>query len=108
MFLGYLEVPACRDFGVCAMQVVEQLHMTTFQERQHLLEAAGHNLFKLRAEDVLIDLLTDSGTGGPLHAIGHLALCLRQPSSVALTSAWLLGCSASLRLTVLVATCLAQ
>ena len=48
---------------ICGMQVVEPLHRTTYQERQHLLEAADFNLFKLRAEDVLIDFLTDSGTG---------------------------------------------
>ena len=48
---------------ISGMQVVEPLHRTTYLERQHLLEAADFNLFKLRAEDVLIDFLTDSGTG---------------------------------------------
>ncbi|RKY19475.1 MAG: tyrosine phenol-lyase [Planctomycetota bacterium] len=42
---------------------VQPLRMTTRDERQLLIDAAHHNLFGLRARDVLIDLLTDSGTG---------------------------------------------
>jgi len=42
---------------------VEPIRMTTRAERERLLQAARLNVFQLRAEDVLIDWLTDSGTG---------------------------------------------
>ncbi|HXE79474.1 MAG TPA: tryptophanase, partial [Vicinamibacterales bacterium] len=42
---------------------VEALKFTSREEREEALAGAGYNVFRLRAEDVLIDLLTDSGTG---------------------------------------------
>jgi tyrosine phenol-lyase len=41
---------------------VEPLRWTTREQREELLRGAGYNLFGLRASDILIDLLTDSGT----------------------------------------------
>lgn len=63
---------ACRHHGWMAFRTiiepfrihsVEPLVMTTPEQRRAAIADAGNNLFSLRAEDVLIDLLTDSGTG---------------------------------------------
>ncbi|UCE12182.1 MAG: tryptophanase [Candidatus Heimdallarchaeota archaeon] len=44
------------------IKVVEPIKKTTRKERKRLLEEAGYNFFNIAAENIYIDLLTDSGT----------------------------------------------
>lgn len=44
------------------IKVIEPIKITTRAEREEFLQQAGYNLFLVKAEDVMIDLLTDSGT----------------------------------------------
>ncbi len=57
------EIPFRTIIEPFRIKAIEPIPLTKRAEREALLERAGYNLFKLHAEHVTIDLLTDSGTG---------------------------------------------
>lgn len=55
-----MELPFAESYKI---KMIEPLKRSTRQQRAEWIENAKFNLFKLRGEQVFIDLLTDSGTG---------------------------------------------
>jgi tryptophanase len=68
------------------IKMVEPIRLTTQEEREAILRRAGFNLFQVPAADVLIDLLTDSGTAAMSHE--QWAGMLRGDESYAGARSW--------------------
>jgi tryptophanase len=68
------------------IKMVEPIKLTTREEREQLIEKAHYNPFLLAAEDVIIDLLTDSGTSA-MSAEGWAAM-MRGDESYAGARSW--------------------
>ena len=55
-----MELPFAESWKI---KMVEPIKKSTREEREQWLKEANYNVFQLKAEQVYIDLLTDSGTG---------------------------------------------
>lgn len=55
-----MELPFAESWKI---KMIEPIKKSTRQEREQWLKEAHYNVFQLKAENVYIDLLTDSGTG---------------------------------------------
>ena len=55
-----MELPVFEPFKI---KMVEMIYKSTREQREQWIKEASFNLFNLRSEQVVIDLLTDSGTG---------------------------------------------
>lgn len=55
-----MELPWVEPYKI---KMTEEIYLSTREEREAWIEAAGYNLFNLESNKVFIDLLTDSGTG---------------------------------------------
>jgi tryptophanase len=55
-----MELPFAESYKI---KMVEPIHRSTREEREQWIKEAHYNVFQLKAEQVYIDLLTDSGTG---------------------------------------------
>ena len=55
-----MELPFAESWKI---KMVEPIRKSTRQEREKWIKEAHYNLFQLKADQVYIDCLTDSGTG---------------------------------------------
>jgi len=55
-----MELPFAESYKI---KMVEPIRKSSRQERETWIKDAGYNLFRLKSDQVFIDLLTDSGTG---------------------------------------------
>ena len=55
-----MELPFAESWKI---KMVEPIRRSTREEREQWIKEAHYNVFQLKAEQVYIDLLTDSGTG---------------------------------------------